>query len=482
SDVCSSDLLDDDGFLVLGEQGAGVGEHDRVVVHVHDPGVPRDPLGDLVDVVLGGQARADVQELPDARLGELPHAADEEAPVGQGHLADVGAGLTAELDHLLGGFPVGGEVVLAAQVVVVHTGHTGHGGINLPRKLRHASYLVPFSRFVVLSERPPRLRPRRRLLEQVSRGLSMGRGRGSAYFGRMRWARGRWHLGEHGIAGRPSDDPGLRRVRRPPVLRQRLRAAPPLARRHGADGRASRGGCARRGARPGPSPGGLVTEVTGWLASGAVPLDGLDPRAPVGDLEPLRAALGGVRVVGLGEATHGTREFFLLKHRLLRFLVEEMGFTVLAMEASASAAEALDVYVQGGAGEPERLLADLGFWTWRTREMLAVVEWMRAHNRTASRKVRFAGIDPQFPAASLRWLRDHLGERELLAPLSVLEETRLGVGEPLDPAIETAARRLLEYVTANGSRVDRFAEPGRVGGATATMDAEAHARIVRQFA
>ncbi|MEV4098916.1 erythromycin esterase family protein [Nonomuraea sp. NPDC049649] len=225
-----------------------------------------------------------------------------------------------------------------------------------------------------------------------------------------------------------------------------------------------------------------MTAVTGWLASRVVPLDGLDPRAPVGDLEPLRAALGGVRVVGLGEATHGTREFFLLKHRLLRFLVEEMGFTVLAMEASVSAAEALDVYVQGGAGEPERLLADLGFWTWRTREMLAVVEWMRAHNRTASRRVRFAGIDPQFPAASLRWLRDHLGERELLAPLSVLEETRLGVGEPLDPAIETAARRLLEYVTANGSRVDRFAEPGRVGGATATMDAEAHARIVRQFA
>src|SRR5690606_38528099 len=116
---------------------------------------------------------------------------------------------------------------------------------------------------------------------------------------------------------------------------------------------------------------------------------------------------------------------------------------------------------------------------WRTREMLAVVEWMRAHNRTASRKVRFAGIDPQFPAASLRWLRDHLGERagELLAPLAVLEETRLGVGEPLDPAIETAARRLVEYVTTNGPRVDRFAEPGRVGG-----DAEAHARIVRQFA
>ncbi|GAA4520823.1 erythromycin esterase family protein [Nonomuraea ferruginea] len=208
-----------------------------------------------------------------------------------------------------------------------------------------------------------------------------------------------------------------------------------------------------------------AAEVTGWLASRAVPLDGLDPRGPVAGLEPLRQVLDGVRVVGLGEATHGTREFFLLKHRLLRFLVEELGFTVLAMEASVSASEALDAYVLGGAGEPERLLADLGFWTWRTREMLAVVEWMREHNRTAEPKARFAGIDPQFPAASLRWLRDHLGERagELLGPLAVLGETRLGVGEPLDPAIEAAARGLADEVGAGG--------PG-----------EAHARTVRQFA
>ncbi|MDA0636497.1 erythromycin esterase family protein [Nonomuraea sp. MCN248] len=210
-----------------------------------------------------------------------------------------------------------------------------------------------------------------------------------------------------------------------------------------------------------------AAEVTGWLASRAVPLDGLDPCGPVAGLEPLREVLDGVRVVGLGEATHGTREFFLLKHRLLRFLVEELGFTALAMEASVSASEALDAYVLGGRGEPERLLADLGFWIWRTREMLGVVEWMREHNRTAEPKVRFVGIDPQFPAASLRWLRDHLGERagESLGPLAVLEETRLGVGEPLDPAIEAAARRLADEMEAGGPR-----------------EAAAHARTVWQFA
>lgn len=207
--------------------------------------------------------------------------------------------------------------------------------------------------------------------------------------------------------------------------------------------------------------GGVTGGVTGWLASRAVPLDGLDPRAPLSDLRPLREVLAGARVVGLGEATHGTREFFLLKHRLLRFLVEELGCTVLAMEASVSASAALDAYVLGGPGDPERLLAGLGFWTWHTAEMLAVVEWMREHNRTAERKVRFAGIDPQFPGASLHWLRDRVGG--LPEPLAALEDRRLGLSGPLGPEVEEAARRLEE----------------RVAG-----DAEAarHALTVRQFA
>ncbi|MFE7115087.1 erythromycin esterase family protein, partial [Streptomyces sp. NPDC057654] len=94
-----------------------------------------------------------------------------------------------------------------------------------------------------------------------------------------------------------------------------------------------------------------------WLAANAVPLvGGLTAGAPTADLEPLKRTLDGVRAVGLGEATHGTREFFLLKHRLLEFLVTEMGFTVLAMEAGASAALAVNDYVLHGIGEAADVL------------------------------------------------------------------------------------------------------------------------------
>ncbi|UNO44418.1 hypothetical protein [Streptomyces sp. MST-110588] len=70
--------------------------------------------------------------------------------------------------------------------------------------------------------------------------------------------------------------------------------------------------------------------------------------------------LGNARVVGLGEATHGTREFFRLKHRLLDFLVTEMDFSVPAMEASASAGPAVDAYVRHGVGDAATVLTRAG--------------------------------------------------------------------------------------------------------------------------
>ena len=65
-----------------------------------------------------------------------------------------------------------------------------------------------------------------------------------------------------------------------------------------------------------------------WVAGHAIRTDSLDPRAPLEDLEPLGELVGDARVVGIGESAHYVREFYLLRHRLLRFLVQRRGFTV----------------------------------------------------------------------------------------------------------------------------------------------------------
>ena len=76
-------------FRGAGQQGPGVGQHQGVVVDVDDAGLRRYPLRDLVGVVRGRQAGADVEELPDARLvGQVGDAAGQEAPGGPGDVDD----------------------------------------------------------------------------------------------------------------------------------------------------------------------------------------------------------------------------------------------------------------------------------------------------------------------------------------------------------------------------------------------------------
>lgn len=147
----------------------------------------------------------------------------------------------------------------------------------------------------------------------------------------------------------------------------------------------------------------LPTDVKRWLSGRALPLRTLAAGGPADDLEPWGEALRDVRIVGLGESTHGTREFFQLKHRLLEFLVRERGFRTLAMEAPSAATRPVNAYVLHGDGDALGAVAHLGFWTWKTEEVLAVIEWMRAYNADVpeARWVRFTGIDPQRPAAAV---------------------------------------------------------------------------------
>ena len=130
------------------------------------------------------------------------------------------------------------------------------------------------------------------------------------------------------------------------------------------------------------------------------------------DLQFLKRMVGDAKVVALGEATHGTREFFQMKHRLLEFLVEEMGFDLFAIEATWPEANRLNEYVHGGEGDPSVLLSGLYFWTWNTREVLEMIQWMRAHNEApgGAPTVSFLGFDMQFPGMAIHNVIEYLSE------------------------------------------------------------------------
>ena len=134
-----------------------------------------------------------------------------------------------------------------------------------------------------------------------------------------------------------------------------------------------------------------VRTVRGLSFRGAQPAITRAARAHSEDLPPPEHAetfgalfdrFGDARVVLLGEATHGTSEFYRARAAISRHLIVHHGFNIVAVEADWPDAARIDRYVRHHAPKTEREEAFARFptWMWRNEEVLDFVEWLRAHN------------------------------------------------------------------------------------------------------
>ena len=160
--------------------------------------------------------------------------------------------------------------------------------------------------------------------------------------------------------------------------------------------------------------------VVARLKENVVPIKTVEAGNGFADLQPLKRVFKDVRYVGLGEETHGTREFFQFKHRMLEFLVKEMGFRVFTIEASYSACQNINDYVMGKTDDGAKALDSQGFWTWNTEEVRAMIDWMREYNKSvaADARVKFAGFDIQVNDTGKARLLEYL---KRVAPERVVE-------------------------------------------------------------
>jgi erythromycin esterase len=237
-----------------------------------------------------------------------------------------------------------------------------------------------------------------------------------------------------------------------------------------------------------PSTEPPAAEVVAYIGERGIPLisaeagNGFDDLAPVGEL------IGNARIVALGEATHGTREFFQLKHRFLEYLVSKLGFTVFAIEANQPECRAINDYVLHGKGNARDALAGIYFWTWNTEEVLAMIEWMRAWNADPAhaQKVQFTGFDMQVPVvahASVKAFVEQVAPAEaaaLLAPLAPLAEMRARA--EVARASPEARGKLTAGLAALARAFDghRKAWTAAGGGAAAYADARHDLTILEQ--
>jgi erythromycin esterase-like protein len=133
------------------------------------------------------------------------------------------------------------------------------------------------------------------------------------------------------------------------------------------------------------------------IAPGVYPFLGNDPELPHDDLRPLRQIIGSARFVGLGEPLHTSGGVYRMKHRLLRYLVEELHFRVLAFENPWQMAEPVARYVETCQGTPEAAMSQM-FGVWQSTELADTLRWMCAWNQAHPEDpVHFYGFDIQIP-------------------------------------------------------------------------------------
>jgi erythromycin esterase-like protein len=137
----------------------------------------------------------------------------------------------------------------------------------------------------------------------------------------------------------------------------------------------------------------LVIEV---LRKAAHPLHGT-----ADDYDPLLELIGDARFVLIGEASHGTHEFYRERAQITKRLIREKGFTAIAVEADWPDAYRVNRYVRGRGDDLEAIDAHEGFkrfptWMWRNADVLDFIGWLRNHNdsvRPGQPKVGFYGLD-----------------------------------------------------------------------------------------
>jgi erythromycin esterase-like protein len=143
-------------------------------------------------------------------------------------------------------------------------------------------------------------------------------------------------------------------------------------------------------------PDSIITRLAHVVRESAHPLTGA-----AGDYDPLMELVGDARLVLIGEASHGTHEFYRERAQITKRLIKEKSFTVVAVEADWPDAYRVNGYVRGAADAAKAVDALAGFkrfptWMWRNADVLDFVGWLRAHNEARpddATKVGFYGLD-----------------------------------------------------------------------------------------
>lgn len=164
-------------------------------------------------------------------------------------------------------------------------------------------------------------------------------------------------------------------------------------------------------------------------------------------------------IVGLGEASHGNVEFQELKLTMFQNLVENYGFHAFGLELDYGEGLLLNDYIQGGEGTAEDILSQSSFVIYHTKQMAALIDWMREYNQTASEneRLRFYGFDMQNGGPGALRLLSYCKENEIngideeLLKIEALTDEENWIEEDEIPAVKKALETVRAAVSEKNS-------------------------------
>ncbi|MGN6184770.1 MAG: erythromycin esterase family protein [Thermoanaerobaculia bacterium] len=135
-----------------------------------------------------------------------------------------------------------------------------------------------------------------------------------------------------------------------------------------------------------------------WLAQNAHVLLAKEPVPYIHDLAPLSDIVGDASIVGLGDGTHGTREFYTMKTRVIEFLAREMDFDLVGFEGPFPLMNRMNAYINGEPGDARALVHAMrtnNYLFFDVEEFVDLLEWMRQYNATRGnrRPLQIGGFD-----------------------------------------------------------------------------------------
>ncbi len=137
----------------------------------------------------------------------------------------------------------------------------------------------------------------------------------------------------------------------------------------------------------------FMLSVLGWATSAsAINIDSISP-----EIRSLCKEIGSKHsIIGLGESTHGTKEFTLVRSEIVKELVLNYDFRVFILEAEYIPCSKINTYVKTGKGDPVELLQDVLLWPWIHKDFLELINWLRNYNKeNPLDQVSFLGMDSQ---------------------------------------------------------------------------------------